>query len=123
MLDCFLVQQRLIFAPAPPVYGGAACPILFAGRELNSLAIFLVTNMELVGEACYWYDKRYRIETFFSDEKSRGFHLNKSHIDDPARLARLMIAACLAYIWIVFLGALACLKVGPLLFIAQIVVT
>lgn len=72
--------------------------------------IFLVTNMELVDEACYWYDKRYRIETFFSDEKSRGFNIDKSHIDDPARLSRLMIAACLAYIWIVFLGALAILE-------------
>ena len=72
--------------------------------------IFLVTNMELVDEACYWYDKRFRIETFFSDEKSRGFHLDKSHIADPARLSRLMIAACLAYIWIVFLGALSILE-------------
>jgi hypothetical protein len=63
--------------------------------------IYLVTNMELVSEACYWYAKRFRIETFFSDQKSRGFNLHKSHISDPARLARLMIPACLAYIWII----------------------
>ncbi len=69
--------------------------------------IYLVTNMELMGEACYWYAKRFRIETFFSDQKSRGFHLDKSHISDPRRLARLMIAACLAYIWLVYLGGLA----------------
>ena len=69
--------------------------------------IYLVTNMELVDEACYWYAKRFRIETFFSDQKSRGFNLHKSHISDPERLARLMIAACLAYIWIVYLGVLA----------------
>ena len=69
--------------------------------------IYLVTNMDLAEEACYWYRKRFYIETFFSDQKSRGFHLHKSHISHPRRLARLMIAACLAYIWIVFLGALA----------------
>ncbi len=69
--------------------------------------IYLVTNFELVAEACYWYAKRFRIETFFSDQKSRGFHLHKSHVSDPVRLARLMIAACLAYIWIVYLGALS----------------
>lgn len=69
--------------------------------------IYLVTNMELVEEACYWYAKRFRIETFFSDQKSRGFNLHKSHISDPARLARLMIAACLAYIWIIYLGVIA----------------
>jgi hypothetical protein len=69
--------------------------------------IFLVTNFELCGEACYWYQKRFQIETFFSDEKSRGFHLHKSHLSDPERLSTLMIAACLAYMWIVYLGLVA----------------
>ena len=41
------------------------------------------------------------IETFFSDEKSRGFHLEKSHLADPERLSTLMIAACPAYLWII----------------------
>lgn len=69
--------------------------------------LYLVSNMELLDEVCYWYKKRFRIETFFSDQKSRGFHLHKSHLSDPMRLSRLMIAACLAYIWIIYLGALA----------------
>jgi hypothetical protein len=69
--------------------------------------IYLVSNMELAEEACHWYRKRFRIETFFSDQKSRGFRLHKSHISDPERLARFMIAACLAYIWIIYLGVLA----------------
>jgi hypothetical protein len=69
--------------------------------------IYLVTNMSLVEEACYWYGKRFRIETFFSDQKSRGFNMHKSHISDPERLSRLMIAACLAYIWIIYLGVVA----------------
>ena len=47
------------------------------------------------------------IETFFSDQKSRGFHLHKSHLRDPKRLARLLIAACLAYLWLVYLGVCA----------------
>lgn len=69
--------------------------------------LYLVTNFDLVTEACHWYRKRAIIETFFSDQKSRGFRLDKSHLADPQRLARLLIAACLAYLWIVFLGALA----------------
>jgi len=69
--------------------------------------IYLVSNMELAAEACFWYMKRFRIETFFSDQKSRGFNLHKSHLSDPIRIFRLMFAACLAYIWMVFLGALA----------------
>ena len=69
--------------------------------------ICLVTNLPLAEEACYWYHLRFRIETFFSDQKSRGFHLHKSHLSAPRRLARLMIATCLAYLWIVFLGVFA----------------
>ncbi|RUM45064.1 MAG: hypothetical protein DSY80_03775 [Desulfocapsa sp.] len=53
------------------------------------------------------YKKRFRIETFFSDEKSRGFYIQKSHISDPERLNRLLIAACLAYLWVVYLGTVA----------------
>lgn len=72
--------------------------------------IFLVTNFDLPDEACYWYKKRFSIETFFSDQKSRGFYLHKSHLSDPERLSVLMIAACLAYLWIVFLGLTALRK-------------
>jgi hypothetical protein len=72
--------------------------------------IFLVTNFELADEAIYWYKKRFQIETFFSDEKSRGFYLDKSHLSDPKRLSILMIAACLAYLWIVYLGLVALRK-------------
>lgn len=69
--------------------------------------LYLVTNLELAEEACQWYRKRFHIETFFSDQKSRGFHIDKSHIANPERLSRLLIAACLAYLWVVYLGTLA----------------
>jgi hypothetical protein len=69
--------------------------------------IYLVTNFELAEEACYWYRKRFRIETLFSDKKSRGFHIHKSHLAAPKRLARLLIATSLAYIWIIYLGVRA----------------
>jgi hypothetical protein len=66
---------------------------------------YLVSNMATAEEACRLYEKRFRIETFFSDQKSRGFHIHKSHMSDVQRLSRLLIAACLAYIWIVYLGS------------------
>jgi hypothetical protein len=73
--------------------------------------LYLVSNLATAEEACRLYQKRFRIETFFSDQKSRGFHIHKSHISDPQRLSRLLIAACLAYIWVVYLGSL-CEKEG-----------
>jgi Transposase DDE domain len=67
--------------------------------------------MSSAEEAIDYYKKRFHIETFFSDQKSRGFNIQKSHLTDPQRLSRLLIASCLAYIWIVYLGAL-CQKDG-----------
>jgi hypothetical protein len=68
--------------------------------------LYLITNMASADEACRVYAKRFRIETFFSDQKSRGFHIHKSHLADPTRLTRLVMAACFAYIWIIHLGVL-----------------
>ena len=73
--------------------------------------LYLVSNLATAEEACRLYAKRFRIETFFSDQKSRGFHLHKSHMKDHQRLSRLLMAACLAYIWIVYLGVL-CMQEG-----------
>ncbi len=76
----------------------------------NAAPLYLVTNMELGEEAAKWYQLRMHTETFFSDQKSRGFHLHKSHTGDPIRLARLLIAACLAYLWMIYLGVQAHLR-------------
>ena len=67
--------------------------------------LYLVSNMATAEAACRLYEKRFRIETFFADQKSRGFHIHKSHMSDVQRLSRLLIAACLAYIWIIYLGS------------------
>jgi hypothetical protein len=66
--------------------------------------IFMVSNLDNPYQACRYYRRRFRIETFFSDQKSRGFHIHKSHLSNPARLSRLLMAACLAYIWMISQG-------------------
>lgn len=76
-------------------------------HEEYDAPLYLVTNMECVGEACHWYRRRFRIETFFSDQKSRGFNLQKSHLADPERIARFLIPSCLAYVWMIYLGVQA----------------
>ena len=64
--------------------------------------LYLVSNMSSAEDAIDYYTKRFRIETFFSDQKSRGFNIHKSHLTDPQRLSRLLIASYLAYIWLVY---------------------
>ena len=76
-------------------------------EEAYEEPIYLVTNMMDLEGAIALYRKRAHIETFFSDQKSRGFQIHKSHIRDPKRLSRFLIASCLAYIWLVYLGVCA----------------
>ena len=85
-------------------YGPVMVLCCWAKDEAEPL--YLVSNLSLAEEAIKYYKKRFRIETFFSDQKSRGFNIQKSHLEDPQRMSRLLIASCLAYIWIVYLGSL-----------------
>jgi hypothetical protein len=68
--------------------------------------LYLVTSLSNKYHACKYYRRRFQIETFFSDQKSRGFQIHKSHLADPVRLSRLLLAACLAYLWMVCQGLL-----------------
>ena len=43
----------------------------------------------------------------YSDHKSRGFQIDRSHLSDPERVYRLRMAASLAYLWVICLGTLA----------------
>ncbi len=51
--------------------------------------------------------RRMSTETFFSDQKSRGFQLDRSHLSEPDRVQRVMLAACLAYLRVIYLGTVA----------------
>jgi len=84
-------------------------PITFiAWRPENQKnIIYLICNYLSANKAIQYYKKRQSIETFFSDLKTKGFHLQKSHISDLCRLNNLIMAACIGYIWIVLLGKYA----------------
>ena len=69
--------------------------------------IYLVTTHRDLALAQALYRRRAQIETYFSDQKSRGFRVNRSHLSDPVRLSRLLIATTLAYLWVVYLGIFA----------------
>jgi hypothetical protein len=62
--------------------------------------IYLVTSLSDPTVAADWYRLRFRIERLFANHKSRGFHLHKSHLRHPERLARLLLATSLAYLWV-----------------------
>jgi len=56
--------------------------IAYWGREYKD-SIYLVSNFSTGKETVYWYRKRFRIETLFSDIKGRGFNLHKNGLSLP----------------------------------------
>ena len=66
--------------------------------------LYLISNLAEPYGVAFEYKRRFRIECFFSDSKTRGFKLDKSHLSDPERLNRLLIGAVLTYWWLTYLG-------------------
>lgn len=60
--------------------------------------LYLLTNLEYAPRVQALYRKRYRIETFFGDIKSRGFNIHKTKINKPQTLFNLLIVASLAFL-------------------------
>src|SRR5438128_1076947 len=105
LLQHLALQTVVLVMDGSSVGRGCSALMIHVVYKGRALPLYLVSNMATAEEACRLYEKRFRIETFFADQKSRGFHIHKSHISDVQRLSRLLIAACLAYIWIIYLGA------------------
>jgi hypothetical protein len=83
--------------------------VLVTWSEREKSPMYLVTNFPLPEETAYWYRYRFWTEALFRDDKSMGFHLHLSRLRHPERMARLLLAVALAYLWITFLGTLALL--------------
>lgn len=66
--------------------------------------ILLVTNLGYPPHIQQFYKKRVKIEPFFRDQKSKGFHIQRSGLSHPERLEKLLIACCLAYIFCILGG-------------------
>jgi hypothetical protein len=84
-------------------------PVLVMGvwDEDQDTPIYLISSLTDADTAVEHYRKRFRIECLFANHKSRGFQIQKSHLSDPARLSRLLIATSLAYLWMHAVGVFA----------------
>ncbi|MEM6261828.1 MAG: transposase [Bacteroidota bacterium] len=61
--------------------------------------LYILSQLDFPEAIARLYKKRFKIETFFSDQKSRGFNIHRSKLGHPKRLAKLLIATCLTYIF------------------------
>jgi hypothetical protein len=54
------------------------------------------------------YTRRWGIETLFAGLKTRGFHLEETHVTDPKRLSCLIGVLAIAYCWAFAVGLWLC---------------
>jgi len=69
--------------------------------------MYLISSLSDADLAVERYRLRFRIECMFAKHKRRGFHIQKSHLAASERLARLLIATSLAYVWVQVLAMFA----------------
>lgn len=100
-------QKRTRFLQDVKVFG---CPVNVAMKKTNKVDkkgqkenLIIITNLE-VKSALKIYRQRWSIEVFFQSVKKRGFRLEETHLDKPARLKKLFAMVCLAFV--------VCLKIG-----------
>ena len=78
--------------------------ILAVWHQARSEHWFFLTNGQSAAEAKAFYTLRFTTETLFSDLKGRGFNLDDTRLWQPDRLHRLLLAAAMAYFFMVALG-------------------
>ena len=51
------------------------------------------------------YQRRMWIEEMYGDMKGHGFDLEATHLNDPDRISRLVLAVCITFVWFITLGS------------------
>jgi hypothetical protein len=82
-------------------------PLMAIGtwRRGEDEPLYVITNTGNPHAALWVYGWRFWIEPLFGDFKGRGFRLSQTHLRDPERLSRLLLVACIAFLWTLSVGS------------------
>lgn len=94
---------RAVFWTNEHLFGPLLASGYWAKGEEEPLSVLTDTQNEAV--ALLVYSWRFWIEPLFADFKGRGFHLAQTRIRDPKRLSRLLLVACIPFLWTVSVGS------------------
>jgi len=74
-------------------------PMYLSASRLKSGELMIIGSSDKAGCAVQHYFKRWSIETFFQNLKSRGFNLESTHLIETQRLVALMQILMIASCW------------------------
>lgn len=70
------------------------------GQKLDYDTYLILICSEQPEKAQSWYRRRWQIESAFKVLKTRGFHLESSHLYHPQRMHKLMTLLAVAAVWV-----------------------
>ena len=73
-------------------------------RKKHEKPIYLISNLNETGDIVEAYNLRYSIECLFKDLKSTSFNLDKTRLENPEDIHRLIIIASLAFLLLTVLA-------------------
>lgn len=85
------------------------CNLLIWHERKHKSPLYLLTNLDYPPRIKQLYKKRFKIEPFFRDQKSKGFNIQKSGMNNPKRLDNLLLVTCMAYV-LAIMGAVKASK-------------
>ena len=72
----------------------------FAAKRIRKGELLIVaTNLDDGPRGLNLYRRRWDVECFFADAKTRGFNIEDTHITNPAKLGTLLVVIALAVTW------------------------
>jgi hypothetical protein len=93
-----------VYLTAEQAYGPISIAAYWGAGE--EAPWFIVTDEK---EASYLtlrtYSRRMWTEELFGDLQGGGLHVHRSRVYEPERFSRLLVAACLVYLWLMHVGA------------------
>jgi hypothetical protein len=98
--DSLQTTRRICFIPGALTLANA---VYWRGKG-HSKPLFLLTNLELSYEACYYYKRRFKIETLFKHLKSAGFYIHKTRLKCTKKLTNLIIVVAFAFVFSFCMG-------------------
>ena len=90
--------EAIILPTMREIYQGETTVFISGLRLPDGNLLILATN-SLSDTPFENYSHRWQIETLFSCLKTRGFHLENTHLTDPQRMKRLLAVLAIAFCW------------------------
>jgi hypothetical protein len=78
--------------------------VYVSGMKLEDGEYLIIVSYDQQSQALAHYQQRWQIETMFKAFKTNGFNLEDTHLQDTARIDKLMVVVSIAFMWAYKIG-------------------